>query len=289
MGRLYLPEKWAGDAERRAAAHVPETVGFKTKGDIALELVDEALNCGIAPRAVVADAGYGHQSPFLDGLEHRDTPYAVGIEKGVHFRLADAVAADPGDEPLRGRRKPGRPRKRPGVEQRVPTQSAEAIAEALPSEQWERVSWRDGAKGPLVKQCARVRVYRAARKGGHTSSLGWLIAERPLPGHAGELKYYLAWRLDELTLEDLVGLVHVRWVIERFYQDAKGELGLDDYEGRLWPGFHRHVALVMLAHSYLTLRQSYGPSEHHQHPGLPARGFPPERPAQHGQPAARGA
>jgi len=286
MGRLYLPGKWASDTERRAAAHVPETVGFQTKGEIALDLVDEGVQSGVAPRAVVADAGYGHQSPFLDGLEARSMPYAVGIEKGVHFRLADAVAADPGDAPVHGPRKRGRPRKRPGVEQRVPTQSAEAIAEALPAEQWQRVSWRNGAKGPLVKQCARVRVYRAARKGGHTDSAGWLIAERPLPGHAGDSKYYMAWGLDELSLEDLVELVHVRWVIERFYQDAKGELGLDDYEGRLWPGFHRHVALVMLAHSYLTLRQSYGPSDHSQRPGPPARGFPPGGPAQYGRPAA---
>lgn len=80
-----------------------------------------------------------------------------------------------------------------------------------------------------------------------------------MEGHEGEHKYYFAWWLDALSLEESAKLAHTRWVIERLCQDAKDELGLDDYEGRLWTGFHRHAALVMLAHSYLTLRQGYGP------------------------------
>ena len=275
-GRLYLPERWAGDRARRARAQVPDAVAFQTKGEIALELVDGAREAGVSPRAVVFDAGYGHQSPFLDGLEARELPYAGGIEKGVHFRLAEAVEGDPGDPPAPRPGSRGRPKKRPGLQDRIPTRAAEAIIDGLPEEAWQRVSWRNGTKGPLVKQCARVRVYRAARKGGPLASSGWLVGERPLSGHAGDPKFSFAWGLDELSLEDLVELVHVRWVIERFYQDAKGELGLDDYEGRLWPGFHRHVALVMLAMSFLTLRQSYGPAVLEPNPVAPARGFPPQ-------------
>ncbi len=288
-GRLYLPERWADDAARRTKAQVPEAVVFQTKGEIALELVDAAREAGVSPRAVVYDAGYGHQSPFLDGLEGRELPYAGGIEKSVHFRLAEAVEGDRGDPPAPRPGKRGRPKKHPRLEDRVATCAAEAIVDGLPEEAWQRVSWRNGTKGPLVKQCARVRVYRAARKGGHLNSAGWLIGERPLPGHAGDPKYYLAWGLDELSLEDLIELVHVRWVIERFYQVAKGELGLDDYEGRLWPGFHRHVALVMLAHSFLTLRQSYGPAVLEPDPLAPARGFPPQGARKLGRAEARGA
>ncbi len=287
-GRLYLPENWAGDAARRAGAQVPESVAFQTKGEVALALIDEAREAGVSPRTVVYDAGYGHQSPFLDGLEARALPYAGGIERGVHFRLAEAVEADPGDPPAPHPGQRGRPRKRPGLEDRVPTRAAEAIIDAMPADAWQRVSWRDGTKGPLVKRCARVRVYRAARKGGHLASSGWLVGERPLPGHAGDPKFYFAWGLDELSLEDLVELVHVRWVIERFYQDAKGELGLDDYEGRLWPGFQRHVALVMLAHSFLTLRQSYGPAVLEPRTGAPTRGFPPQGAKKPGRAATRG-
>ena len=283
--RIYLPERWASDAARRAKAQVPEDIVFATKGEIALTLVDEAAEAGVKPHAVVFDAGYGHQSPFLDGLEARSLPYAGAIEKGVHFRLAEAVEADPGDDPAP--RKPGRPRKRPGLEDRVPARAAEAILAELPAESWQQVSWRNGVKGPLVKQCARVRVYRTARPGRHSPTQGWLIGERPLPGRSGDPKYYFAWGHDNLTLEELIELLHVRWVIERFYQDAKGELGLDDYEGRLWHGFHRHIALVMLAHSYLTLTQSYGPAQLHPGSGAPARGFPPQRAKKSGRAAPR--
>ena len=127
---------------------------------------------------------------------------------------------------------------------------------ALPADDWSGISWREGSKGKLAKSFVRVRVYRVGLKGKHLPTSGWLIGERPLPGHAGDSKYFFAWGLDSLSLHDLVTLAHCRWVIERFYQDAKGELGLDDYEGRFWTGLHCHVALVMLAHCYLALRRS---------------------------------
>ncbi|MQA91586.1 MAG: hypothetical protein GEU90_15415 [Gemmatimonas sp.] len=153
------------------------------------------------------------------------------------------------------------------------------------------MAWREGSKGALVKEATRVRVYRSGLRGEPIPSSGWLIAERSLRGD--DLKYAFAWGLDDLELEDLIELAHVRWVVERFYQDAKGELGLDQYEGRLWLGFHRHVALVMLAHCYLTLRQAYGetavgpPTRHGTGKPPPARGFPPGGSQERRQPAAR--
>jgi SRSO17 transposase len=286
-GRLYLPESWAGDAARRVKARVPEEIVFATKGEIALELIDEALAAEVKPRAAVFDAGYGDQPRLLDGLEARKIPYGAAVACSVRFRPAEAVEADPGDPPPPPRRAKGRPRKKNGLEERVPTSETQTILAALPPEAWQEIAWREGTKGALVKEFARSRVHRTGQRGKHIAGSGWLIGERPLEGHAGEAKYYFAWGLDELSLEDLVELVHVRWVIERFYQDAKGELGLDDYEGRRWNGFHRHVALVMLAHSYLTLRQSYGPEVLKPSPGAPARGFPPRGPEKPGRTAAR--
>jgi len=286
-GRVYLPEGWASDPARRAKAHVPAEVSFATKGEIALTLIDQARKAGLEPRAAVTDAGYGGQPPFLDGLEARELAYAAAVGCEVRFRLAEAVEADPGDPPAPARRPRGRPRKTTGLEDRVPALPAQAILSPLPEAAWQEVAWRQGSKGALVKQFARVHVHRAGKHGKHLESSGRLIGERPLPGHSGDAKTYFAWGLDDLSLKELVEVVHVRWVVERFYQDAKGELGLDDYEGRLWHGFHRHVARVMLAHCFLTLQQSYGPAVLEPGSGAPARGFPPRGATKLGQ-AAQG-
>lgn len=303
--RLYLPKAWTQNRSRCRKAQVPEEIAFRTKGEIALDLTDEAMAAGLAPRAAVADAGYGDQPRLLDGWEARELPYVVAVERAATFRLAAAVEADRKaieerpDGPPPPRKGPGRPRKPPTLEDRVPQQTAEEMLEALPEEAWETVAWRDGRKGPLVKRFARVRVYRTRQRAGHHESCGWLIGERPLPGRSGDHKQYFAWSLEELALADLVDLAHVRWVIERFYQDAKGELGFDDYEGRLWHGLHRHLALVMLAHSFLTLHQSYGPAAAARgapagpihgpsHLTPPARGFPPRRPPKHRSTSAPG-
>lgn len=283
--RLYLPRVWTDDAARCRKAHVPDNMPFQTKGRIALDLVDQAREASLSVRAVVSDAGYGDQPPFLDGLQSRKLPYIVGVASKVTFRLADLVEADAGDcprPPYKGR---GRPAKQPALEDRIAPQTAREIVDACSD--WQKVAWRVGSKGSLVKECVRVRVHRTGLRGSHLPTQGWLIGERPLPGRGGDHKQYFAWGLDERPLEDLIELAHVRWVIERFYQDAKGELGLDDYEGRLWSGLHRHVALVMLAHSFLTLGQSYGPDVTGLPPPAPpdktgdtttppGRGFPPK-------------
>jgi SRSO17 transposase len=285
--RMYLPEAWTDDPARCRKAKVPEEIAFATKDEIALALIDQARQAGIAPRAAVTDAGYGNQPPFLDGLEARELAYAAAVGCQVRFRPTQAVQADPGDPPPPAKRPKGRPRKKTGLEDRVPARPARAILAALPESDWQDIAWRQGSKGALVKQFIRVRVHRAGKHGKHLQSCGWLIGERPRPGRSGDAKYYFAWGLDGLALAELVELVHVRWVIERFYQDAKGELGLDDYEGRLWHGFHRHVALVMLAHCFLTLQQSYGPAQLEPSPDAPARGFPPRGATKPGRAPAR--
>lgn len=286
--RVYLPQSWVKDRARRAAARVPADVRFRTKGEIALRLIDAGMDAGVRTRAVVADAGYGDQPPFLDGLEDRRLPYVVGVPSIARFRLAEEVDRHPGDEPPPPYQGVGRPGKAKRLEDSVPVRDAGSILEGLEQDSWRIVAWRKGTKGVLRKRCARTRVYRAGRRGTHLSSAGWLIGECPMDGHQGETKYYFAWGVDQMSLRDIVELAHSRWIIERFYQDAKGELGLDDYEGRLWSGFHRHVALTMLAHSYLALRQGYGPDtaehtcpdygEDHRptEPPGPTRGFPPK-------------
>lgn len=286
--RLYLPEPWTQDAARLAAAKVPSGTAFKTKGEIALDLIDAGSAAGVPTWAVVADAGYGDQPALLNGMEDRRLPYLVGVASSTRFRLAQDVEADPGPQPPPPYQGQGRPRRPRRLEDRVPSYEASDLLEALPLDAWSSVSWREGSKGKLAKSFLRVRVYRVGLRGKHLPSSGWLIGQRPLPGHRGEPKFFFAWGLDSLSLQDLVTLAHCRWVIERFYQDAKGELGLGDDEGRFWTGLHRHVALVMLAHCYLAWRRSNTREESQRWESssvarpeaasspTPVTGFPPE-------------
>jgi len=128
----------------------------------------------------------------------------------------------------------------------VPNLAAQTILDRLPGKAWRRITWREGSKGALAKQFARIQVYRGGQRGKHLPSQDWMIGERPWPGQGGDPKPYVVWGLAERTLQRQAGLLHVRWIVERFYQDPQGELGLDDHEGRYWPGLHRHRALLLL-------------------------------------------
>lgn len=256
-GRLYLPQGWAEDAARRERAQVPPAVRFATKIELGLELIDRTRAWGVPFGWVTADAGYGSNPGFLDGLEERKLLYMVGVEKSFGVRLPDEVAAvtAAGPPPYAGK---GRPRKgRP-----APLHGAESVAAGLSADAWQAVAWRQGSKGTLRKQFAAVRVHRATGSPATTNperistgSAGWLLIERPLLGEDGDTKYYYSNAPADATRERLAQLAHARWASEPFYEDAKGECGLDDYQGRRWDGLHRHLALVMLAYSFLVLQR----------------------------------
>jgi SRSO17 transposase len=284
---LFLPAAWAGDPARRARAHIPAAETGATKLERALGLVDRARAWGVPFAVVVADAGYGDQPAFLDGLEARGLAYVCAVESTFGVRRpaevarAAAAAATP-PSPRRGRGRPKQPRP-------APLYTAAAVLAALPEDAWQAVTWREGARGPLTKQFVALRVHRATG-GAHlpvtdarvtTGPEGWLLGERPLPGHAGEAKYYFCLLPADTPLQRLVELAHARWAVEQFYEDAKGECGLDDYQGRRWDGLHRHLALVMLAYSFL-MAQSLPPPDP---AASPTAGFPPLRPG--AEPARR--
>ena len=261
-GRLYLPEEsWAKDSERRKRAHVPEEIGFATKPQLALDMVDLARQWEVPFELVVADSGYGKNPAFLEALERRRLPYVCGVERTFGVRLPEEVEAAGAAAPpaYQGRGRP--PKARP-----APLYTAEDVAGSLSEEAWQVVSWREGTKGMLSKQMVALRVHRAtgsqerySRAHQHVSTgpEGWLIVERPLPGEEGDSKYYFSTLpADQLSVERLGALAHSRWVIEQFYEDAKGECGLGDHQGRRWDGVHRHLALVMLTYSFLAVHSS---------------------------------
>ncbi len=267
--RLYLPEAWATDRARRAKVRVPPEVTFQTKPELALALVDQARAWGAPFATVVTDAGYGDNPTFLKGLDDRQVAYVVGVSSTFGVRLPDEGRATALVPPPRPRRR-GQPQKpRP-----APLYAAKAVLDALPAERWQTITWREAADTSLRKQFAAVRVHWAT--GGAqlstshhrvtTGPEGWLLGERPMPGARGEVKWYFSNLPEDTPLHRLVELAHSRWPIEQFYEDAKGECGLDHYQGRRWDGLHRHLALVMLAYSFLA-RQRWMPAT--------TAGFPP--------------
>jgi SRSO17 transposase len=283
--RLYLPEGWAGDPDRRERARVPAAVAFRTKPALALELVDQARAWGVPFAAVVADSGYGDNPSFLAGLEERGLPYVCGVESTFGLRRPEEVraAAAAAPAPRAGRGRPKLPRP-------APLHTAAAVVAALPAAAWRTVAWREGTKGTLRKQVAAVRVHRATGDPGWgpygrsvrnarvtTGPEGWLLAERPVPGEDGEEKWYVANLPADAPLQRLVALAHSRWVVEQFYEDAKGECGLADHQGRRWDSLHRHLSLVLLAYSFL-VHQRAAPPPAGGLPPLPGRPHLPGRP-----------
>jgi SRSO17 transposase len=239
--RLYLPAKWTDDPERMKEVGVPEDIEFQTKPEIALALLDEANQIGIPHEAVVTDTSYGGNDTYLSGLEQRREHYVSAVPCDFPVILAEAPE--------------------------TVIQRADTVMHQKPRRKWKTIRWREGTKGWLRRKFIAVRAYRTV--GGERKILGWLIGERPGYGQTGKWKYYFSDFSVDTPLEKMVGYVHRRWHIDRFYEDAKNELGLGDYQGRKWIGFHRHIIIAMLTYGFLAWREWQ-----HRHSSTRSRGRP---------------
>ena len=247
--RLYLPEGWAGDGARRARAGVPEDVVFRTKPRIALAQIETALAEGVAPGTVLADAGYGNDGAFRDGITALGLDYVVGV-------LGNATVWPPGTTPTvpawrgQGRRPKRLRRGGDGAPVRV-------LAEDLPPEAWRTVTWRQGVAEALASRFAALRVRPAhgdARRS-EPRPEQWLLVEWP-EGEPKPVKLWFSTLPADTPIERLVYLAKLRWLIERDYLELKQELGLGHYEGRGWRGFHHHAALCVAAYGFLVAERA---------------------------------
>jgi SRSO17 transposase len=231
---LYLPKEWAEDAARREKTEVPEEIEFRTKPDIALEQIRSAVAADLDRGVVLADAAYGINTEFREGITALSLQYVLGVQRSM-------TVWEPGKQPLPAKTggKMGRP---PRLLQRSTSQqpvSVKQLAMSLPSTVFREISWREGTDRKLRSRFAAVRVRPAHRdyEKAEPYAEEWLLIEWPR-GEKEPTKYWVSTLPPTIQLKALVKMAKHRWIIERDYQELKQELGLGHFEGRNWRGFH---------------------------------------------------
>jgi len=272
--RLFLPEEWARDRDRRDAAGVPAGVIFRTKPELALEMVAQAITEGVPFRWVGGDSVYGDSPTFVQGVRQLGKWYVLDTSADARVWTTEPQVIPPEERP---KPKRGRPCTQPlvlGEAQRV-----DAVVAALPATAWRRLTVAEGSQGPRVYESAELWVW--------FSEAGWpgprerLLVRRSL-GQEPEWKYHRSNAPAEVPLRKLAQVRATRWTIEEDIQSAKGECGLDESETRGWVGWHHHTTLSLLALAFLVLQrvrlgEKRTPDEcaRGARPAIPSAGGPP--------------
>jgi SRSO17 transposase len=254
--RLFMPEEWDEDEERRRKAHVPEDIRYEPKWRLALEMIDELRDWGLEPPVISADAGFGEITEFRRGLAERELRYVLQV-KGQASAYPEEVEPERPDYQGTGRPPAARYRARPS--------SLRELALAAGKRTAVGISWREGSRGrthsrflALRVRPANVQLRRAAHASDGELEVCWLVAEWPSDKDE-PVKYWLSNLPPDTELRQLVGLAKLRWRIEHDYRELKDALGLDHFEGRSFRGWHHHTTLVSVAHGFLTLERRRRP------------------------------
>jgi SRSO17 transposase len=228
---LYLPKGWMQDPARCREATVPEEVVFATKPQLAAQMLWHALEAGLPAKWVTGDSVYGSNRPLRAGLEERKKAYALEV------RCSEKVVVQ-------------------GVSKRV-----DRIASGLGAHQWHRLSAGDGSKGPRLYDWACVELEKPKQEGWQKC----LIVRRSLVEgeKAADLAYVLVFAPTGTTLQEMVTVIGTRWTVEQCFEEAKGEVGLDQYEVRTFQGWYRHITLAMFAHAFLMVVRTQSQTQVH--------------------------
>jgi SRSO17 transposase len=233
--RLYIPESWVQDPVRCRRAHIPEDIEYTPKWCLALEMIEHAVNAGFPKGVVLADCDYGNKTAFRDTLDRLQLQYAVEVQSTTMVRTV-----------LSGNRFGDR-------------MSVGELGAAL-RPKLRQLTWREGTRTTLRSRFARVRV-AVDRADEPLRDPQWLLVEWP-DGEPAPTKFVLSTMPRNTSCKQLVRTFKERWRIERSYEDLKGELGLDHYEGRSFVGWHHHVSVVLACYAFLIaeLARSFPPS-----------------------------
>jgi SRSO17 transposase len=256
--RLYLPEDWCEDGERRRAAKVPDDVEFQTKPAIGGELVARAAGWKIRRAPVLGDQAYGNDAKLRTRLHGEGIDYLLSVGPECAVFAPDTIFTVPP-------RKPGSRGPAPSaLRTEAKPSSIAALVGGLDQSAWQTVGFRDSDGRRLTSRFALVRVIAAhpVCRDRQEPREEWLIVEWP-EGHESPSDYWISNLPADTEPERLARLARLRWMIELDYKQLKGELGLDHYEGRSYLGFHHHCTLVTAAHGFLTLERA---DPNHQRP-----------------------
>ena len=244
--RLYLPAEWTEEPARCKQAHVPKDTRFQTKAEIALDLLDEAIRCGVRHACVTGDADYGDNPNFLNGLAERQERHVMAVRANFSVVLGRGLDC--------------------------PVRRVDEVLVAQPRRAWRSIAWSEGATGWWRAKVLALRCWRVDGDG--TRHVGWLMGQRPGRGQHGDWKYFWSDFPPSTPLAVLVEYAHRRHWVEQSQEEAKTELGWDQYQGRRWDGFHRQAVLVMLSYSFLVWVEARSRGQR-QRPGRPRAAFSP--------------
>ena len=243
--RLFLPEEWAADSPRREEAGVPGAVVFRSKPELALGMVQQAVQRGLPFRWVTADSVHGDSPTFVQGVRGLGKWYVADTTADARVWLTEPEVIPAGTKGPRGRAT---------TQPRVATkpERVDEVVARLPAKAWRRIVVAEGSQGPRTYEYACLGVWFSEE--GLPSGPERLLVRRSL-GQQAEVKYHRSNAPAEIPLEKLARVRGGHWAVEQNFEAAKGECGLDEYETRGWVGWHHHTALSLLALWFLVLQR----------------------------------